>query len=141
MIGKRRPGEWRPRALGVAVLLGASVVLAGCVSSAEGRRMRQDIDTLDARFEELSNSLGNDRQRLTDLLLTAEEEITQLREALDQAQTILQRNSADLGVQLDTLESDLQELRGQVEHAEFRLSQLEQQLMLFMEDIDTRLGN
>jgi chromosome segregation ATPase len=103
--------------------------------------MRQDIDTLDARFEELSTSLANDRQRLTDLLLTAEEEITQLREALDQAQTILQRNSADLGVQLDTLESDLQELRGQIEHTEFRLSQLEQQLMLFMEDIDMRLGN
>jgi len=101
--------------------------------------MRQDIDAMDARLTEISASLSDDRQRLTDLLLTAESDIAELQAALDDAAALLHRNSADLGLQLDQLSTEVDDLRGQIEHTDFRLNQLQEQLNLFMEDIDLRL--
>lgn len=129
----------RKRGLALGVLAGFVLLLSGCVSASEGRRMRQDIETLDARLTELSASLQEDRQRLTSLIETAEAEIALLRGALDEAEQLVHRNSADFGQQLDTLASDLDGLRGQLEHADFRLNQLQEQLNLFMEDVDSRL--
>jgi chromosome segregation ATPase len=133
-------GANRLRVLLWGLLVAVAVGGSGCVSASEGKRMRQDLETLDARLTELSASLQNDRSRLTALLETAEAEIALLRGALQEAEQLLHRNSADLGLQLDTLASDVDGLRGQLEHADFRLSQLQEQLNLFMEEVDLRLS-
>ncbi len=117
------------------------VISIGCVSASEGQRMRADIDTLDARFAELSNSLATERSRLSDLIAMAEGEITAIQAALEEAEGLLRRSSADFGGQLEAMEGDIQGLRGQLEHADFRLNQLQEQLNLLIEDIDLRLGN
>lgn len=118
-----------------------ALLLSGCVSAAEGRRMQQEIEALDARMGVVSSSLQEDRERLNALLETAEADIELLRAALEEAEQLLHRNSADLGVQLEGLGSDLDGLRGQIEHADFRLNQLQEQLNLFMEDVDLRLSS
>lgn len=122
-------------------LLSVLVLASGCVSAAEGRRIRQDVETLDARLTELSVSLQDDRERLTALLETAEAEIVLLRAAIEEAEQLLHRNTADFGLQLDALGGDLDGLRGQLEHSDFRLNQLQEQFNLFMEDVDLRLSN
>jgi hypothetical protein len=45
-----------------------------------------------------------------------------------------------LGLQLDQLSTDVDTLRGEIEHTNFRLGQIQEQLSLFMEDIDLRLS-
>jgi len=121
--------------LGIAVL----VVAAGCVSSSEGRRMQQSIEALDARFTELNQSTMTDRQTLQDLIPTAQAAIQRLRTSLEEAQSILRRSNTDVGSRLDQYTSEVQGLRGQIEQLDFRLNQLQEQLTLFMEDIDIRL--
>lgn len=111
-----------------------------CVSASEGRRMRQEIETLDARFVELSSSLAADRARLTELIQTAEFEIEQVQVALEEAQGLLRRTNTDLGGQVVALGEEIQELRGQLEHSDFRLTQLQEQLNLLVEDIDIRFS-
>lgn len=131
----------RMRRYTLVFLLGLLGAGTACVSASEGRRMRQDIEALDARFTELSNSLAADRARLTELIETAELEIEQIQAALAEAQALLRRSNADLGGQVDSLEGELQDLRGQLEHADFRLNQLQEQMTLLIEDIDIRLSN
>lgn len=127
---------WR-LVLGVA----AWVALSACVSASEGRRMRQDIETLDARFAELNSGLENQRNQLDDLIDAAERDIAALNEALENAQGILRRSTADFGGQMTAMESELQQLRGLVEQTDFRMNQIQEQINLLIEDIDLRLGN
>lgn len=101
--------------------------------------MRQDIDTLNARFEEVSASLNEDAETLSELITTAETEIAELGTALEDARLLLQRNSADLGLELTEFGEEIDVLRGDIEQADFRLDQIQQQLNLFMEYVDTRL--
>jgi chromosome segregation ATPase len=125
--------------LGLALAVWA--ILSGCVSASEGRRMRQDIEALDARFAELNSSLENQRGRLNELIEAAERDVASLQEALESAQGILRRSTADFGGQLGAMESELQQLRGLVEQTDFRINQLQEQINLLIEDIDLRLGN
>ena len=124
----------------VFLILVAAWASTACVSASEGRRMRQDIETLDARFVELSSSLASDRARLTELIQTAEIEIEQVQVALEEAQGLLRRTNTDLGGQVEGLGQEIQELRGQLEHSDFRLNQLQEQLNLLIEDIDIRFS-
>ena len=134
-------GKGQPVAplLAFAILVVCGLFLICCVSSAEGRRMRQDIDTLNARFEEVSASLNEDAETLSELITTAETEIAELGTALEDARLLLQRNSADLGLELTEFGEEIDVLRGDIEQADFRLDQIQQQLNLFMEYVDTRL--
>jgi chromosome segregation ATPase len=132
----RNKGSDRRLLVGLLIL-----ATTACVSASEGERMRGDIDNIDVRLLDIENSLDEQRERLAQLLDAAETEIAQVRIALDEAQAILQQANAGLGVQLDALSSELQSLRGDLERSDFRVTQLQEQLSLFIEDVDLRLGN
>ncbi|MBN1944103.1 MAG: hypothetical protein JW797_00450 [Bradymonadales bacterium] len=123
----------------IVLIIGLSIAV-GCVSSSEGRRMRQELDALNARFAELNQSVSADRRQIGDLIQTAETEIGNLRSALDEAQAMLRRTNTEMGGRMEGYLNELQTLRGQLEQVEFRLNQLSEQLTLFMEDVDIRLG-
>ena len=125
----------------VLLIMAGAWTGTACVSASEGRRMRQDIEMLDARFAEISSSLAHDRARLTELIETAEIEIEQIQAALEEAEGLLRRTNTDLGGQVVGLGEEIQELRGQLEQSDFRLNQLQEQLNLLIEDIDIRFSS
>ena len=117
----------------VAVLV-ASVFLS-CVSASEGRRMREDLEMLDARIFEMTSSLSTERHRLNELIIQAETEVSSLENALAEAREVLQRSNANLGGSVDALEGDIQGLRDQLERVHFTVEQLQEQFNLLMEEV------
>jgi TolA-binding protein len=106
-------------------VLGALVLAAGCVTSGEGDKMRADtaqlrdrIDAMDRRDAEIN------------------EQVARLRKVLDEAKTLLGRNSADLGTKVAKNEAELAVVTGQLEEAKHTLDDLQRKV----NDQTSRLG-
>jgi len=96
---------WRT-ALGTALLC----TLGGCfwaTTKHEGRELRKDVDRLDGEVKKQDTQVAT--------------KVAELQKVLDQATKVLQRNSANIGAEVDALERDGAELRGLVMSAK-RLS-------------------
>jgi TolA-binding protein len=92
-------------------------VLAGCVTTGEGDKMRADIGRLRERL---------DAMEVRDRDIT--EKVVQLRKVLDQATALLGRNSADLGARVAKHEADIEALTGKVEEAKYLVGELQKQV-------------
>lgn len=113
----------------------------GCYSNARGQHLEQRVLTIEARQDEFRTTFDTERERLSELALQAETSIDELEAALSQAQAFLQRTNADLGVRVDGLDQQLNELRGRIEEGAFQSAQLRQELELLRQDIEIQLGN
>jgi TolA-binding protein len=96
-------------------LLGVS--LAGCVTSGEGDRMKQDIAQLRQRLDTME---VRDRD--------INQKVAQLRTVLDEATALLGRNSADLGARVAKSETDIAAMTGKVEEAKYLVGELQKQV-------------
>jgi TolA-binding protein len=96
-------------------LLGVS--LAGCVTSGEGDRMKQDIAQLRQRLDTME---VRDRD--------INQKVAQLRSVLDEATALLGRNSADLGARVAKNETDIAAMTGKVEEAKYLVTELQKQV-------------
>src|SRR5262245_937052 len=115
------PVAFAPRSSGAGqttpagVALAVSLVLAlGCVTSGEGDAMKRDIGKLQERLEAME-------KRGTD----AEEQMARLRKILDEATSLLSRNSADVGARVQKNEMDVGALQGKIEEAKHLLEQIQ----------------
>ncbi len=86
-------------------LLCSALALAqlGCfwaTTKHEGKELREDVDRLDAQLQNQELSIKG--------------KVQELQTVLDKATKVLQRNSADLGAEVDSLERDNATLRGLV---------------------------
>ena len=93
------------------------VLLAGCVTTGEGDKMRADINRLRERL---------DAMEVRDKDIT--EKVVQLRKVLDEATALLERNSADLGARVAKNESDIAAMTGKIEEAKYALGELQKQV-------------
>jgi TolA-binding protein len=104
----RRAGA---RVLALALALGAlAAPQAGCVSSGEGEKMQADIKDLRARLDEIDK---RDKEY--------KEQVVRLRKVLDEATSLLTRNSADVGAKVAKSEQDIAAIQGRLDemsHAE-----------------------
>jgi len=110
-----------PRPIAWVILL----VLApagGCVTSSQGRDMRRDILALQAQFDELRA----EKEELKATLKRASKEIGSLERTNAEATELLRRNSADFGVQVDSLRTEVQRLRGASEELKHEIEVLKQ---------------
>jgi TolA-binding protein len=83
---------------------------AACVSSGEGEKMQADIKDLRARLDEIDK---RDKEY--------KEQVVRLRKVLDEATSLLTRNSADVGAKAAKSEQDIAAMQGRLEemtHAE-----------------------
>lgn len=122
-------------------LIVVCVFVIGCYPNARGRELEERVLTIEARQDEFRTTFDAERQRLAQLALQAEASIDELEAALSQAQAFLQRTNADLGVRVDGLERQLNELRGRLEEGAFQSAQLRQELELLRQDIEIQLSN
>ncbi|HVU51651.1 MAG TPA: tetratricopeptide repeat protein [Polyangia bacterium] len=105
---RRRAGA---RALAAALAWGAlAATPAACVSSGEGEKMQADIKDLRARLDEIDK---RDKEY--------KEQVVRLKKVLDEATSLLTRNSADVGAKAAKSEQDIAAMQGRLEemtHAE-----------------------
>ncbi len=117
----------------------AVALTAGCYTNGRGQALEARVAATEARQAEFTSTFDAERARLDQLAAEAEAQASELAEALNQAQSFLQRTNADLGVRVDGLESQLNELRGRIEEATFQNAQLRQELELLRQDIEIQL--
>jgi tol-pal system protein YbgF len=96
---------------GLALFLAAAG--GGCVSMWEGDRIRADIKKLRDRVGDLERKDTETEQRLA-----------QLRKLLDEATTLLARNSADVGARVQLQEAVLAQVQGKIDEATHVLEEL-----------------
>lgn len=117
-----------PVFLSRAVLLGAALLLTGCWTSKEqGEALRKDVD-------QLKNRLVND-------IAESRKERDKLQKVMEQATALLTRNSADVGAQVDRLQAKIDKLSGQVEEAEKKVNDVNQQLAEFKAKVEVKLDS
>lgn len=106
--------------------------LAGCfwaTTKHEGKALRADVNRIDAVVTRQEESLG--------------ESVKKLKSTLDEASTLLARNSADLGAQFDELENENARLTGLVMEAKRYTDEVFTQVQRFekrIEDLEAKLS-
>lgn len=110
-----------------AVLLGA--MSTGCIA------LKADQDEIAAEVQKLRQEVlaSQENAKRTDELADT------LDAKLEEVEELLRRNQADLGLRVDNLEVDVQELRGQAESADYTASAVQQELIENRRDLDERL--
>jgi TolA-binding protein len=89
--------------LGAVALFGLGA-LPSCVTTTEGDKMQADINALRTRLDEIDK---RDREY--------KEQVIRLRKVLDEATSLLTRNSADVGAKAAKSEQDIQAIQGRIE--------------------------
>ena len=125
-------GLMRVAALG---LVGA---LCGCMlftTKDEGQRLKTSVDKLQAQV----NDMNLREQELLKATAEAKAQVAKLREVLDQATNLVQRNSADLGVQVQKLQGDLAGIIGKAEEISHTLDSVSKQFGEYRAQTDVKL--
>lgn len=128
------------RVVALVALLPAALASVGCYLAADGKDLEVQVTTIHARQEEFIAEFEAERTRLTELALRAEENITRLQSALDEAQEFLQQNNANLGARVGELESQINTLRGRLEEAEHLRNQLNEEILLLRSELQILAG-
>ena len=131
----------RQSTVSLLLVLASSLVIQGCYLNSRGLELERRVIAVEAWQEEFRLTFAEERENLTELALQAERNITELEDALNQAQEFLSRTNADLGVRVDGLESQLSELRGRLEESGFQAAQLNQEFELLRQDMEIQLSN
>lgn len=117
------------RPLLLVLCLGALAPASGCIAlKADQDDIAREVDKL--RKEVLAQSESTARN---------DELADELEAKLAEIDEFLRRNQADLGLRVNNLESDVQDLRGQAENADFVASAVRQELLEVRGDIEQRL--
>ena len=137
-VCSRRPDRPRTRDLGLrlaawAALLPALLGSSGCLV------LKAQHDDLAARVTKLDQSTGDRGKQLDEKLAEADRKLAELQGKLDQAETLLRGSQAGIGARMDTVESDVAELRGATENAELVSSTSQQAMTELRTDVDQRL--
>ncbi|MCB9520660.1 MAG: hypothetical protein H6699_07285 [Myxococcales bacterium] len=125
------------RLLLLAVLAAAQT---GCYSMAKGEDLEQRVLAAEAWQEQFRASFDQERQRLSEELLAAEQSVADLQRALADAETTLQRSLADLGARVDGISQDVNSVRGRAEEGSYHDSQIRQEIELLREEIELQLA-
>jgi TolA-binding protein len=111
------------------MLVVAAIPATGCIAlKADQDEIAKEVDKL--RKEVLAGSEAAERnQALAD----------QVDAKLKQVEELLRRNQADLGLRVENLEVEVQELRGAAENADYMATAVKQELLELRADLDARL--
>jgi TolA-binding protein len=117
---------WLRAALGCSVLIAST----GCMTTSAGNEMRRQLEE---RISEL-NARNDQRDQ------ALEAKLGELAEGLDQARTLLTRDSADVGAQVQAQQQRMSELEGQLAEMTHSLNDLIEQTARARADLDDKLG-
>ena len=108
---------------------------SGCfafVTKEEGRELKQQID--DVKTLSAKNEL-----RAAELAKELDEQLKRLRLVVDEATKVVTRNSADVGLQVQKLQTDLAQLTGRIDDLQHAQDALTKQFQDYRAASDTKL--
>ena len=121
------------RARAVASLLAAALVAPGClVLKDEHLDLARKVDKLETRTIDSSKDLD-------EKVVEADAKLAELQAKLDQAESMLRGSQVGIGLRMNTVEEEVQHLRGQAENAELVASASQQAQLELRGDVDERL--
>ena len=113
-----------PHSIAAALLLGLVMGSAACVTTAqEGEEMRRDIASLKEQLKKEQAQAQAERDRLA---ADGKAKAQQLQDALDQLNRASRKSGADLAVDLEKAQNDINAVRGQLEVIAHRLEAIDQ---------------
>ncbi|MFT3927337.1 MAG: hypothetical protein QM778_32685 [Myxococcales bacterium] len=101
--------------------------LSGCflwTSSGEGDQLRRDLDAEQARVQKLEAAQNAQLEQLKQAEAKAQQSIDQLEGVIERATTVVQRNSADVTVQVSDLSTKLAVAEGRIAELQFSVEEL-----------------
>ena len=118
------------------VSLATAVFATGCFFPYEsGMLLSRDLDALQKSMRDTRNNveargvqLEEQSAKLESQISQADEKLGEVAETLDTLNRAARLSNADFGVQLERMLQELQELRGAIELADYRISRMEQQI-------------
>jgi TolA-binding protein len=102
------------------IFCGLLLSLGGCFGiTSEGKKMRHDVDSNAARVQKLEAAQTAQLEQLKQAEAKAQESIKQLEGVIEQATTVVQRNSADVTVTVSDLQSKVAVLEGRLAEQQY----------------------
>jgi tol-pal system protein YbgF len=102
-------------------------MLSGCflwTTSGEGDQLRRDVDTHQERIEALERAQNAQLEQLRQAEATAQEKIDQLEGVIERATSVVQRNSADVTVQVSEMQTKIAVMEGRLAEIQYALEEL-----------------
>ena len=118
---------------GILLSVTALVLQTGCLT------LKKDHDSLAERVTKLDAETGDRSKELDEKLAEADAKLAELQSKLDQAETLLRGSQAGIGARMDTVETEVAELRGSAENSELVATASQQAMSELREDVDKRL--
>jgi TolA-binding protein len=113
------------RSARLILTLGLSLALSACFgSTSEGKRWRRDVDTTAMRVEKLEQAQNAQLEQLKQAEAKAQDSIKQLEGVIEQATSVVQRNSADVTVQVSELQGKVAMLEGRLAELQYGLEEV-----------------
>jgi TolA-binding protein len=116
------------RALALALVIPALAPVGGCMTSGEGEKMQAEITDLRTRLDDIDK---RDKEY--------KEQVVRLRKVLDEATSLLTRNSADVGAKAAKAEQDIAAIQGRIEELQHAADVQARQLADEDQKLETRL--
>lgn len=118
---------------GASLLVATTLVAPGCLTlKAEHLDLAKKVDKIETQTIDRSKELD-------DKVIEADTKLAELQAKLDQAESLLRGSQAGIGLRMDVVEQETQELRGATENAELVASATQQALQELRGDVDERL--
>jgi len=106
-----------PRPSRVLVVVLCSMVLSGCflwTTRGEGDSLGERTDDQERRLTSLEEGIRQERQALTEEVANARTKVAELETVLERATDVVTRNSADLGLEVQSLREQIGVLEGRI---------------------------
>jgi TolA-binding protein len=117
-----------PRTLSSLLRLGACSCLLGalgaCVSAGEGDKLRADLKEHTAHIRKLEQAQTDQLEQAKQAESKAQKSIDELEQVIERATTVVQRNSADVTVQVSELQTKLAVVEGRMAELQFAIEEL-----------------
>ncbi|HWB76771.1 MAG TPA: tetratricopeptide repeat protein [Nannocystaceae bacterium] len=120
---------YRARIFAAAPILALSFSLSGCLA------LKVDQDEIAKEVQKLRKEVAANDETVKH----AKELSDELEKKLAQVEEVLRTNQAGLGARVDTLETEVQELRGAAENADYQASAVDAELKEVRSEFDGRL--
>lgn len=114
--------------LGVAIL----VATAGCYSKSAGERLAREAADRERRIVSLEEGMSAERAAM-------ETKMAELERVLEQATSVVTRNSADIGTEVQRLREQIQVLEGEIAELRNELTGTQRALSEQQQEIDRRI--
>lgn len=101
--------------------------LGGCgiwTTSGEGDKLRADVDEHTARIRKIEKAQTDQLEQVKAAEIKAQKSIDELEQVIERATTVVQRNSADVTVQVSELQTKLAVVEGRMAELQFAIEEL-----------------